>query len=62
LSGKKVKYGQAIFSKFPIVKSGSIEFPNTANNAIYADIVKGSDTIRIYNVHLQSLRIAANNE
>jgi vancomycin resistance protein VanJ len=62
LSGKKVKYGQAIFSKFPIVKSGSIEFPNTANNAIYADIVKGSDTIRIYNVHLQSLRIDANNE
>ncbi|RKE92307.1 endonuclease/exonuclease/phosphatase family protein [Ichthyenterobacterium magnum] len=54
LSGKKVKNGQAIFSKFPIIKSGSIEFPNTSNNAIYADMVKGSDTIRIYNVHLQS--------
>ncbi len=62
LSGKKVKYGQAIFSKFPIINSGSIEFPNTANNAIYADIVKGSDTIRIYNVHLQSLRIDSNQE
>jgi endonuclease/exonuclease/phosphatase family metal-dependent hydrolase len=62
LSGNKIKYGQAIFSKYPIVKSGSIEFPNTANNAIYADIVKDSDTIRIYNVHLQSLRIDTNNE
>jgi len=62
LSGKRIKYGQAIFSKFPIVNSGSIEFPKTANNAIYADIVKDSDTIRIYNVHLQSLRIDANNE
>ena len=62
LSGKRIKYGQAIFSKFPIVSSGSIEFPNTANNAIYADIVKGSDTIRIYNVHLQSLHIDASKE
>lgn len=57
LSGKKVKNGQAIFTKFPIINSGSIEFPNTSNNAIYADVIKGSDTIRIYNVHLQSLGI-----
>lgn len=60
LSGKKMKSGQAIFSNFPIVNSGSIEFPNTSNNAIFADIVKGKDTIRIYNVHLQSMRIDAN--
>ncbi len=57
LSGKNIKYGQAIFSKFPIINSGSIEFPNTPNNAIFVDIVKQSDTIRIYNVHLESLRI-----
>ena len=62
LSGNRVKYGQAIFSKFPIINSGSIEFPKTANNAIYADIVKNSDTIRVYNVHLQSLRIDADKE
>ncbi|NOY47179.1 MAG: endonuclease/exonuclease/phosphatase family protein [Chlorobi bacterium] len=57
LSGTRVQYGQAIFSQYPIIASGSIAFPNTANNAIYADIVKNRDTIRIYNVHLQSLRI-----
>ncbi|OIQ23036.1 endonuclease/exonuclease/phosphatase family protein [Lacinutrix sp. MedPE-SW] len=57
LSGKKVKLGQAIFSKYPIVNSGSIAFPNTANNAIFADVVKGNDTVRVYNIHLQSLRI-----
>ncbi|MBR9756484.1 MAG: endonuclease/exonuclease/phosphatase family protein [Algicola sp.] len=62
LSGKNVKYGQAIFSKYPIVNSGSVEFPETSNNAIFADIVKGSDTIRVYNVHLQSLRIDTNVE
>ncbi|WP_274474362.1 endonuclease/exonuclease/phosphatase family protein [Mangrovimonas aestuarii] len=59
LSGNKVKSGQAIFSKYPIINSGSIEFPNTSNNAIFADIVKGDDTIRVYNVHLQSLKINA---
>lgn len=60
LSGKKVKYGQAIFSQYPIINSGSIEFPNTSNNAIFIDIVKYDDTLRIYNIHLQSMRIDAN--
>lgn len=59
LSGNKTKYGQAIFSQYPIVNSGSIEFPETSNNAIFVDIVKASDTIRVYNIHLQSLKIDA---
>lgn len=62
LSGQRVKNGQAIYSKYPIIKSGSIDFPNTENNAIYADIVKGIDTIRIYNVHLQSSGVNADIE
>ncbi|WP_417289685.1 endonuclease/exonuclease/phosphatase family protein [Corallibacter sp.] len=59
LSGNKTKYGQAIFSQYPIINSGSIEFPNTSNNAVFVDIVKKQDTIRVYNVHLQSLKIDA---
>ncbi|AXT19546.1 endonuclease [Flavobacteriaceae bacterium AU392] len=62
LSGSRIKYGQAIFSKYPIIDSGSVKFPSTANNAIYADIVKDEDTLRIYNVHLQSLRIQSDLE
>jgi vancomycin resistance protein VanJ len=62
LSGKKLKSGQVIFSQFPIINSGSLEFPNTSNNAIFADIVKDKDTIRIYNIHLQSLKIDTNVE
>jgi len=57
LSGNKTKYGQAIFSQYPIVHSGSIEFPDTGNNAIFVDVVKKTDTLRIYNIHLESLRI-----
>ncbi|WP_425236648.1 endonuclease/exonuclease/phosphatase family protein [Ulvibacterium sp.] len=50
------RVNQAIFSKYPIIAKGSLDFPESRNNAIYADIVISSDTIRIYNVHLQSLQ------
>ncbi len=51
------KMGQAIYSKYPIVGSGSLDFKETANNVIYADIVYKKDTIRTYNLHLESLHI-----
>jgi endonuclease/exonuclease/phosphatase family metal-dependent hydrolase len=57
ISGNKIQNGQVILSKYPIINSGSLEFPNTANNAIFADIVKDKDTLRVYNIHLQSLKI-----
>lgn len=48
---------QAIYSKYPIIDKGSLEFPNSSNNAIFADIVVKSDTVRVYNLHLQSLNV-----
>ena len=57
LSGNKTIHGQVILSQYPIVNSGSIEFPNTANNAIFADIVKDKDTFRVYNIHLESFKL-----
>ncbi len=54
---EKNKLGHAIFSKYPIINKGAFNFPNTFNNTIYADIVKGDDTIRVYNLHLQSMGI-----
>jgi len=48
---------QAIFSKYPIVDKGSLDFPKTGNNAIYADIHYKQDTLRIYNLHLESLKL-----
>lgn len=57
MEGNKIKTGQAIFSKFPIINQGDIVFPNSNNNVIYADIKKGKDIIRVYNMHLQSIKI-----
>lgn len=53
----KKQMGLAIFSKYPIIKKGNLDFPNTANNATFVDVIKNKDTVRIYNVHLQSLKI-----
>ena len=58
MEGNKIKTGQAIFSKFPIIDQGNIIFPNSNNNVIFADIKKGKDIIRVYNMHLQSIKIS----
>lgn len=49
--------GLAIFSKFPIKNRGSLIFPNTirGNEAMFADIQTGKNTLRVYNIHLQSI-------
>lgn len=48
-------YGQIIYSKYPIIHSGSItKNAYGINRIIFADILRGSDTIRVYNVHLRS--------
>jgi len=50
-------YGMAIFSNFEIVGSGKVGIgQNTGNMAVYADLLMGGDTVRLYNVHLQSIR------
>ena len=48
-------YGQIIFSRYPIIHSGTItQNEYGINRIIFADIVREQDTIRIYNVHLRS--------
>lgn len=47
--------GCIIFSRYPIIDSGRIAYP-VAESLIYADILKGEDTIRIYTTHLQSFK------
>ncbi|CDF79999.1 endonuclease/exonuclease/phosphatase [Formosa agariphila KMM 3901] len=49
-----------IHSKFPILNTGYTDFPNTRNNGIYADILIHKDTIRLYNLHLQSYQLRSN--
>ncbi len=50
----------SIYSKFPIINKDVLDFPDTYNGAVYADIVYKNDTIRLFNVHLESLSIRPN--
>ncbi len=54
------KNGLAIFSNYKILNTKNLEFKETANNAIYADIVINNDTLRVFAVHLESLKIVPN--
>lgn len=54
-------YGIAIFSKYPMIARGDVMFESQStmdfNYCVFADIVAKNDTFRIYNVHLQSIRL-----
>jgi len=54
---RKINYqsGCIIFSKYPLIDSGKIKYP-FAESLIYADLLKGYDTIRIFTTHLQSYK------
>ncbi|HEY9184712.1 MAG TPA: endonuclease/exonuclease/phosphatase family protein [Salegentibacter sp.] len=58
LKNKNDEFGSAIFSKYPIINKYSLDFPQQGNNnATYVDVVVKQDTIRVFNVHFQSLNI-----
>jgi len=56
---KKNSYGLAIFSKYPIINSGKVFQNRWTNGAIFADVKVNKDTIRVYNTHLESMSIKA---
>ncbi|MGG9970847.1 endonuclease/exonuclease/phosphatase family protein [Ferruginibacter sp. SUN002] len=61
--GLNMHFGTMIFSKYPIIKKQQISHPPFSYNATfqYADIVKDKDTLRVFNIHLQSLRFSKKN-
>ncbi len=49
--------GMVTITRYPIAHMNEIRFANSGNMAISTDVVIGEDTLRIFNVHLQSFRI-----
>lgn len=50
-------FGVVTFSRHPIIRRGEIAFDSDVNNyCIYSDLKVGSDTVRVYNAHLASIR------
>ena len=57
LDKNNVTYGIATFSKFPIINKQQIDYESYFNSSIYSDIKIGSDTVRVFNNHLESNRL-----
>ncbi len=57
---QKQHFGIIIFSKYPIINKKTISiYPHDYNSIFqFVDIVKVNDTIRIFNIHLQSLKFS----
>ncbi len=53
-------FGMVIASRYPIIKQESESYNRKRYNAtfIYADIAKGKDTFRVFNIHLQTLHFS----
>ncbi len=54
-------FGLVTMTSFPIVNMNEIRFEGSGNMAIYTDLLIGEDTIRVFNIHLQSYGINPNN-
>lgn len=56
-------FGTIIFSKYPIVrKQFMINNPDDYNSTFqYIDVLIGKDTVRVFNIHLQSLKFSKEN-
>ena len=51
---KRLQYGLAVYSKYPIINKNTIPFDASSNGANRCDIVVNSDTFRLITNHLQS--------
>ena len=49
----------AIYSKFPILDQGYIDFDNSTNSGVYVDLSFRQKRFRVYNLHFESFRINA---
>jgi endonuclease/exonuclease/phosphatase family metal-dependent hydrolase len=56
-------FGIIIFSRYPIINKQTISYPPHDYNSIfqYIDLLKGTDTFRVFNIHLQSLKFSDRN-
>lgn len=55
-----VKYkSPVIFSKYPILNSGIIDFSKNSNSCLWADLKINNQKIRVYSIHFQSNQISS---
>lgn len=57
--GENMPYGIATFSRWPVISNKVVDFDNNPINfCIYSDLIIEGDTVRLFNVHLESIRLS----
>ncbi len=51
----------AVYSKYKIINSEKLVFPDTYNGGLFIDMIVQTDTVRVFNLHLQSFAVRPNN-
>lgn len=54
--------GTTIYSRFPMIDKGQINFGTITNSCVWADIIIREDTVRVYSAHLQSNKISSDTD
>ena len=54
---KRRQYGNAVFSKYPLIGKRTLQYESRANITSVCDIVLPEDTLRLYTNHLESNRL-----
>ena len=55
--GTNIGFGLAIYSKYPLLKSGTLLTDSTTGGTLYCDLVIKEDTLRVFNNHLQTSHV-----
>ncbi|WP_298616898.1 endonuclease/exonuclease/phosphatase family protein [uncultured Odoribacter sp.] len=55
-------FGISIYSRYPIIRDGKIDFNSEKNSSMWTDIKIQNDTIRVFNNHLQTTDVNINRE
>lgn len=58
--GQGLPYGLATFSKYPIIHNQKLSYPNSkVNFCLVSDMIINKDTVRVMNLHLESIKFGA---
>ncbi|MCX6248981.1 MAG: endonuclease/exonuclease/phosphatase family protein [Bacteroidetes bacterium] len=60
IKDKRKIFAIATFSRFPIVAVGHLRISKRNIFAVYTDLAIGKDTVRVFNIHLESIRFGKN--
>jgi len=60
MKDRKKIFALATFSRWPIARIGHLRMKERNTFAIFTDLVMEQDTVRVYNIHLESIRFGKN--